>query len=205
MTKLPKHRRIPRGKGYDKVSMLRSFRELQQFKGGFLKFCRVKKLNADWFARSAETYFPDSWDAFITEDGAERKECYCGYHFFPNNARQQFCTSKCSRDAKRDAEYFSGNRQSGAGVRESICQLCGRPIEKNLQAHHVYGKMKDLDDTVLVALHSGCHEIVEKLSKVLWGDDPEKLVKLIEFVWKKKHGWDNPDLNIEIELTIEVV
>lgn len=204
--RIPKHKRVPRGKGYDKAAMKKHVKALSGSKTDLTKYCRSKKLSVQHFATVAAEHFPEWWAEFIEKDPAELRPCdYCQDLYYPNSARQTFCTSYCSRHAKTDREYFSGNRLNGVGVKERICQLCGKSIETNLQVHHVYGKMKDTEDEWLVALHSGCHEIIEKLSIRRYADDVEIMVKLLAFVWKKRHGWDNPELDVEITLTVEVV
>lgn len=189
-------RKIPRGKGYDKASILKHDRALvDQFPMSVNTYARKNKLNADFLWRSFGKYLPDY--EFIVN----LKKCeYCERDFAYSVKTQRFCSTKCAADKKRDLEYFSGNRRSTKGLAEGVCQVCYAEPTKGLASHHVYGKAADPKGKTLVALCKGCHDLVGKLGTRNFINDPKILENLIALAHLRKHG---PDKKLKVKVEIE--
>lgn len=204
----PKHKRIPRGSGYDKASIKKRIKALEEYDGSLTKFCRANGLQVESFAVAAQRHFPEWWQNYVrSRTDLEQISCsYCGEQFFPNSKRQEFCSRKCSADSRRDRDYFGGKRRSGQGVLERVCQICLKDIKGKLHVHHVYGKSNDPDNEFLVALCSRCHMALEQISvNQELADSPASWMRMIDFVWRKRHDksrsrklrvlvtWQEPD------------
>lgn len=188
-------RDIPRGKGYDKASMVKHRRSMEILDLNANQYARMQKLNPDFFVRSHLKYFPDVYIPYFGN------ECeYCGFFFAYSVKTQRFCSPKCASDQKRDKEYFGGNRKKTVGLAERICQICGTSPARGIASHHVYGKLKDPKGETLVALCKGCHDLVTKLGGRVFVSDPKIWEKLITFAYLRKHG---PDKNLKVKVKIE--
>lgn len=189
-------RKIPRGKGYDKASMIKHSKALAESGLNANVYARRNKLLPDFFVRSHLQYFPDTYIPYLGN------ECeYCGYYFAYSVKTQRFCSPKCAADKKRDREYFAGNRRSTVGLAEGICQICGTMPKKGLASHHVHGKASDPKGKVLVALCPGCHDLITKLGGRTFVDDEKIWEKLIALAHLRKFG---PNKNLKIEVKISV-
>ena len=197
-------RKIPRGKGYDKVSIKNHIKKIDCFDGPLDRYCRSSGLSVDSFVLASQKHFPEWWSSYAKgrNDLVILFCAYCKDEFYPNSAKQTFCSRKCSSDSRRDRDYFGGNRRSGVGIVERICQLCHKPIQRNMHAHHVYGKKADPDNEHLVALHAGCHVIVEKLSATNMADDVATWERLMNLVWLKRDGSKEENMGRSLEVNI---
>lgn len=183
-------RKVPRGSGYDKASMKEHIKALWRYEGTITQFARSRSLAIEPFVQAFQRHYPDAWsDYTATHSVGERRVCpYCEEPFYPMSARQQFCTRKCQSDAKRDEQYFGGNRRNTIGLRAGICQLCGGERTKGLSSHHVLGKENDPGNVVLIALCRGCHQLVGQLAARKMVDDAAAWEALISLVWMRRNG-----------------
>lgn len=177
-------RKLPRGIGLDKVSVKKHLGVLEHSSLSVLPFCRANGLNIDMFIEACQKYFRDRWEAYAkTHTTLEAKTCpYCQRSFYPMNGKQITCSRKCQKDARCDRQYFGGNRRNTIGLAEGICQLCGRQNAKGLSSHHVLGKENDPNNSVLIALCPGCHQMVGGLAKRKFSDTEigwENLITLV--------------------------
>jgi len=205
----PKHKRVPRGKGYDKQSLMKHVRAIESFDGSLTKYCRSNGLNVENFAIAVQKSFPDWWNNYvISHSDLEQINCnYCNDPFYPNNKRQRFCSRKCSSDSRRDRDYFGGNRRSGEGVLERICQICLKNIGNGkVHVHHVYGKSRDPSNEHLAALCSRCHMALEQICTNPSSDSSLMWVNMMKFVWLKRDGWksENTDKTLKVFLARDV-
>jgi hypothetical protein len=122
--------------------------------------------------------------------------------FYPNSARQQFCSQKCSIDARADKAYFGGRRREAIGMATGVCQVCEREVKSGLTPHHVFGKENDPDDDALVALCRGCHQLVTILAQRVFCDDPIRLEHLITLAWLRKHGSEFGSENVLVDVSL---
>lgn len=183
-------KKVPRGAGYDKASMQKHMRALDNSGKSIRQYCVAHGLNIETFARAAQHSTPDLWQAWTQTHGLpEAKRCeYCSGEFYPMNAKQTCCTRKCADARRRDIAYFGGNRSRTIGLAEGVCQMCGRHVTKGLSSHHVLGKVNDSENEVLIALCPGCHQIVSIIASRPWADNTETWEVLIQLALAQRHG-----------------
>ena len=183
-------RKIPRGQGLDKASLRKYAREIDDADITVHAFARRHKFVVETLCRAFETRLPEWW-VLYREKHAELpvKRCdYCDQEFIPSNVRQQYCTRKCASDRRSDLSYFGGRRRETIGLAEGICQLCGREGVAGLSSHHILGKENDPENDYLIALCSGCHQIVTLLSARAFVEDPAAWEGLISLCVMRKRG-----------------
>jgi len=196
-------RKVPRGKGYDKATMKKYIKAFEQYKGPLTKYCRSNSIHIETFAVAAQRHFPEWWDEY--SEGFDLEAIVCSNRdFYPTNARQEFCTRKCSEGYRRDRDYFGGQRRHGEGIAENICQVCLKPILKGTHAHHIYGKANDPENQFLAAMHSGCHLTLERLAQTTAADDPQMWIRLMKLVWLKRHGAEDFEKELRIAMVQSV-
>jgi hypothetical protein len=195
----PKRRKLPRGAGYDKISIGKHLRALHASDIKPTLYARSVGMDVEMLVQALQRYYPDEWAAWVETRfaGVDRKECsYCKTTFIPTNGKQAYCTRKCGNDARADRSYFAGNRRTTIGLAEKICQQCGRTGVKGLSSHHVLGKENDPDGKALVALCQGCHQLVSLLAARPWADEPSKWESLIQLTWLRRNGAAIVDSNV---------
>lgn len=191
--RVARERKIKRGAGYDKAAMAKHMKHLEAHPHiKITPYSRSVGLEIELVAQSLQRHFPDRWAAYIEAHHGDitRKECpYCKALFIPANGKQTFCTRICANHSRVDASYFGGRRRDALGFDQGTCQLCLKENVKNLQVHHMCGKVNDPDNTRLVALCPGCHAIVGKLaySKRIV-NSPEAWERLIQLAWMEANG-----------------
>lgn len=201
--------KLPRGVGYDKESTRKNLNLYYNYSGTVTKFARSQGLGVESLVQAFQKHFPEEWGGYVASHNiGETRTCeYCQEYYFPQNGKQRFCTRKCSFDSRRDHEYFGGKRRTAIGWGEKTCQLCERSNIKGLSAHHVLGKENDPEDTYLITVCTGCHQIITLLAgkKREFVDDPSKWESLISLVWIRRHGDDGfpPDAAVRIGVDIE--
>lgn len=184
-------KKIPRGEGWDKVSVKKHLKAIQQFDGPVTRYCRQNSLNIETMVRAIQRHFPDEWHAYtLAHSELPLRKCdYCGEEYVPVNKRQLCCSRQCSDRRRIDNAYFGGNRRSTIGLAEGVCQICERKVAKGLSSHHMLGKENDPDNTSLIALCQGCHEILTKLAaRTTLINDPRKVEQLLVLCWIRNHG-----------------
>lgn len=124
---------------------------------------------------------PAVWQRYVANHSRlqERTCPGCGVSFVPLTKKQRFCTVRCREAHRRNLAYFGGRRFEAIGLREGICQLCGKASGKWLSAHHVLGRENDPDNAALIALCRGCHDLVTNLGARPWVVRPAVVAQLI--------------------------
>lgn len=186
-------KKIPRGAGYDKVSLGRYVKQIDSSGDTVHRFARRNGLGVESLCRALERSFPDWWLAYRAahSDLPEAQCPYCSCSFIPSSGKQVYCSRKCGADARVDKAYFGGRRRQTIGLGEGICQLCGRS-GKSLSSHHVYGKENDGDNEFLIALCQGCHQAITHLALRPFLDSPAGWEALIQLCYLRRHGHDQP-------------
>jgi hypothetical protein len=160
--------KIPRGAGYSKAQVASALGVMVAFDGNIMEAARVQKLNPDLLALALQR--DGIGGDYLRSQAEHLKECpYCARLFFPTNASQEFCRKKCSADARRDESYFGGRRRETLGLLAGICQVCAAQPEHGISAHHIFGKENDPDDEYLIAVCSGCHDLLTRLGRRVFG------------------------------------
>lgn len=167
---------------------------LPQFRGSLRQFARQHGVSLTALTTGLQQHAPDAWAAILKARGLAEKTCpVCSRRFLPLTAKQERCSTKCTRDAHADRTYFGGKRSNTIGLAEGICQVCGREAKKGLSSHHVLGKENDPDNDVLIALCQGCHQLVGKLGRMpAITDRPEAWEALVCLALMRRHGAKRP-------------
>lgn len=182
--------KIPRGAGYDKASCTRYAKQLDASGDKITRFARRHGLAIDTLVRALELHLPDWWEAYrAAHSDIPARDCaYCDRTFVPANAKAECCSRRCSDARRVDESYFGGKRRNTIGLAEGRCQLCGRTDVKALSSHHMLGKENDPDNDFLIALCSGCHQLVTLLAGRPFLDRPEGWEALIQLALLRRHG-----------------
>lgn len=180
--------KLPRGAGYTKADAIRYSKAIDKSDMPVSRFARSNGLRIEYLCASLERHVPEWWQHYraFRSDVPETECEYCGRRFVPSIGTQRFCTRKCGADQRTDNNYFGGNRRKAIGWTEGVCQICGRTPDKGLTPHHILGKENDPEDSALVAVCQGCHNLVTALgSREFTGTQWEALISL---AWLRKHG-----------------
>jgi len=190
-----KKKPIPRNGLYNKEKVSGYIKELQDENLRFSHIAARHGLNRENLSHAIQRHFPQEFEAYAKKHGpGEQKEClYCEDIYWPLSAKQQYCTRKCSDEARTDRDYFGGNRKNTIGLKDKTCQLCGNVTEKGLSSHHMLGKENDPENKYLIALCQGCHHIVTIVAGRRFAATPEAWEVLIQLVLIRKHG-DDPNM-----------
>lgn len=185
-------RKIPRGKGYDKAAVLGHLRKMAKDGISVTDYVKQAGLKLDTFMLAVTTYDcirPLNRDLIIGDPKLIVEECVqCQDPYWPTKQGTKFCSSYCGGLYRKDQEYFGGRRNETIGLKEAVCQLCGRLVERGLSSHHIYGKQNDVANEFLLALCKGCHQIVSDLALKTWCGDDVKLAKLIWLAYTQRNG-----------------
>jgi hypothetical protein len=179
--------KIPRGIGLDLTGTRKHIAGLRVFDGTLRQFAKMNAVAIDPLVNAIQKYEPLFWTEYSSShsDIGESKCEYCEATFFPMTSKQRFCTSRCSATKKRDEEYFGGRRRDTVGLESGICQLCDQAKDR-LSSHHVLGKENDPDNTCLVAVCSGCHQLIGTLANRRFTDQPDGWENLIHLVMARR-------------------
>lgn len=171
----PTQRHVPRGRGYSKRAIERHARALRDYEGSIQSYARKEHQSrgtpdVNPLVVALEDKMPEFWASYVAEHGipAESACPYCRKTFVPNRGGMEYCDAKCARNARTDQAYFGGKRRETIGLLEGECQLCGAKRSKGLQSHHLIGKENDPENAHLIALCSGCHNLVTDASRRLF-------------------------------------
>lgn len=188
-TPRPRPKKIPRGQGYDKKSMAAHLRIIDEQNIPVTKYARQNRTKVDTFVAAIQRHFPEWWEEYskrVSYLDAEKTCPYCGATFWPTNVRQTYCSRNCQNQRRADDDYFGGKRRETYGLAENTCQMCLRRPNRGLSSHHVLGKENDPENTWLVALCSGCHQIITLLGGRTW--NREQWEAIISLATLRRNG-----------------
>lgn len=197
-------RKLPRGAGLDKVSVKRHIKALEASKLPISKYARQQGMVPDTFIRAIEQHFPEWWVEYRNSISylPEATCPHCTGVFYPSNSRQEFCTRRCRERHRVDQSYFGGKRKHTIGLAEGVCQICAREPKSGLSSHHVLGKENDPDNDFLVALCSGCHDVIGALGARDFTN--EQWEALISFAWLRRHGPEFSKSPVELHVCVDI-
>ncbi len=149
-------------------------------------------------------YEPEAWNRYVAAHSelGIRPCPGCGRNFVPLTKKQQFCTVRCREGHRRNVSYFGGRRMEAVGLREGVCQLCRKHVDKWLSAHHVLGKENDPENEVLIALCRGCHDILTQLATRPWAEDSDVVADLIALALARR-GKLNASVSVDVDYWTE--
>jgi 5-methylcytosine-specific restriction endonuclease McrA len=197
-------KKIPRTGEYVKVKITKYIAEIDKEDLKLTKFSKMNSLNVDSLVYAIQKFYPEWHEAYSERNAYSAKSpCpYCEVEFWPQNARQIYCTRHCANQARVDRDYFGGRRRETIGLLEGVCQLCGAKNPKGLSSHHMLGKENDPDNRYLIALCQGCHQIVTIVAGRRFVATPEAWEVLMQLVIIRKNG-ANPDF-VGVYTTAEI-
>lgn len=168
------------------------------------RLARIEGVGITTLVDAFQYYEPEVWVRYVAahSDLGIRSCPGCNRDFVPLTKRQEFCTGRCRETHRRDLSYFGGRRMDAVGLREGVCQLCRKRVDKFLSAHHVLGKENDPGDEVLIALCRGCHEILTRLATRPWVEDPNVVEDLIALTLARR-GKTNASVSLEVDYRTE--
>ena len=196
-------KKIKRGAGYDKASLKRYARDIDATGLTVHAYARRHSLGVEMLCHAFESRLPEWWQQYReTHSDLPHKKCeYCDREFIPSTKKQRYCTRKCGQDQRADLSYFGGRRKETVGLAEGVCQLCERKGIAGLSSHHILGKENDPENDYLIALCSGCHNVVTLLSARNFVEKREAWEALISLCVLRKAGTPtNVYTCVEIEL-----
>lgn len=188
--------KLPRGRGYDKAAIERHIWALARSDLDLVRYARTTDLHPELLVLAFERYCPEAWADYLAfHDPPVTRRCeYCGRDYIPSSGRQRHCEPKCAQDARADRTYFNGRRRDTVGMRQGICQVCGREGGRKLAAHHLLGKDADPEGKWLIALCAGCHGLVTQLARSALVDDDAKASALVSLARLRRHGPPPPEV-----------
>lgn len=136
--------------------------------GSLSAYAKAQDLNLDLLKRAISQHAPLWWAAHTKSDN--RATCPNCQREFYARANQKYCSTKCGNQHRVNLDYFGGDRAQTIGLIEETCQLCARSQIEGLSSHHVLGKENDPENTYLVALCRGCHQLITLVSNRNFGD-----------------------------------
>lgn len=193
-------RKPKRGAGLTKERVAAFAKKLAQGKTSVRRLARMEGVAITPLVDALQYYEPERWQRYVTDHselGLEKCPG-CGRDFVPLTRRQEFCTVRCRETHRRNVAYFGGRRSEAIGLREGVCQLCRKRVEKWLSAHHVLGKEKDPENEALIALCRGCHDVVTRLASRPWIEDREVVADLIALALARR-GRVNAFVSVDLE------
>lgn len=173
--------------GYPKKRVQKLIGLLEAYSGSIRQFCRHHSLELDYFIGCVQRVDKSFWEDYTRrKSDLTSKVCpNCGATYYPLTKRQQTCSRRCSSLRRTDLKYFGGKRNEAIGLTDGTCQLCmeRKPV---LSAHHVLGKANDPDNASLIALCSGCHQIVGILAGRVFAEQEQGWENLINLVLSRR-------------------
>lgn len=200
-------KKIPRTGEYTKEKVLEYVKELSSSGEKVTKFSRQNGLATEALVTAIQKFAPQ-WYADYCERNAVKPQTKCPYcetKFWPLSHKQIYCTRDCAEKARVDNSYFGGRRRETIGLLEGICQLCGQHTPKGLSSHHMLGKENDPDNEHLIALCSGCHNIVTILGGRRFVATEEAWEVLMQLVIIRKNGHDPNFRGVFTTVSIDMI
>ncbi len=195
-----RERKPKRGAGLTKKRVAAFAKKLEEGKLTVRRLARMEGIAITPLVDALQHYEPERWHRYVQahSDLGIAKCPGCGRDFVPLTKKQEFCTVRCRQGHRRNVSYFGGKRMDAVGLRDGVCQLCRKEVEKWLSAHHVLGKEKDPDNEALIALCRGCHDVVTRLATRPWVENPEIVADLIALALARR-GRTSAFVSVDIE------
>ena len=189
-----KKTKIPRNGLYTKTQIQNYLQDLNLSDEKVTTYARKNGLAIEALIQAIQKHYPDWYQEYCKRNAVKPEtSCpYCELSFYPLSHKQIYCSRKCANEARTDNAYFGGRRRETIGLLEGICQLCGQHTPKGLSSHHMRGKENDPDNEHLIALCSGCHQIVTIIGGRKFILTEEGWEALINLAIIRKKG-DDPD------------
>lgn len=200
-------KKIPRNGEFTKDKIKQYIEELDQSGQKVTAFSRSKGLGIEPLVNAIQRFAPEWYEAYCEANAVKPKtSCpYCELDFWPLSHKQIYCTRDCANKSRVDNSYFGGKRRDTIGLLEGICQLCGQHTPKGLSSHHMLGKENDPNNDHLIALCSGCHNIVTILGGRRFVATEEAWEVLMQLVIIRKNGHDPDFRGVYTTVSIDMI
>lgn len=200
-------KKIPRTGEFTKDKVLGYVKELDETGEKVTTYSRKLGLGTESLINAIQRYAPDWYEGYCQKFAVKPKtNCpYCEIEFWPLNHKQIYCNRDCANKARVDNSYFGGKRRETIGLLEGICQLCGQHTPKGLSSHHMLGKENDPENNHLIALCSGCHNIVTILGGRRFVATEEAWEVLMQLVIIRKNGHDPDFRGVYTSVSIDMI
>lgn len=200
-------KKIPRTGEYTKAKVIEYLRELDESGQKVTTFSRTKGLSIETLIGAIHRFKPEWYESYAEKMAVKpQTNCpYCEVLFWPLSHKQIYCNRKCAEQSRVDNSYFGGKRRQTIGLLEGICQLCGSTPDKGLSSHHMLGKENDPDNEHLIALCSGCHNIVTILGGRRFVATEEAWEVLMQLVITRKNGHDSDFRGVYTTVSIDMI
>jgi len=171
------------------------------------QYAKQNSLDTESLVRAIQNLDSQWWESYAEANAKKPKTAcpYCATEFWPQSHKQIYCTRHCANQARTDRDYFGGRRRETVGLAEGQCQLCGQVGMKGLSSHHILGKENDPDNEHLIALCSGCHQIVTIVAGRRFAATPEAWEVLIQLVLMRKNGHNKEMLGVFTDVDIDFI
>lgn len=200
-------KKIPRTGEYTKAKIEQYLKELDDSGQKVTAFSRAMGLSTESLVRAIQRFEPTWYEKYCEEKAVKPKtQCpYCETEFWPLSHKQIYCERECANKARVDNSYFGGRRRETIGLAEGVCQLCGNHTPRGLSSHHIKGKENDPNNDHLIALCSGCHQIVTIVAGRRFAATEEAWEVLMQLVIMRKNGHDPDFRGVYTTVSIDIV
>lgn len=200
-------KKIPRTGEFTKAKITEYVKELSESNEKVTKFSRRMGLGVEPLVTAIQRFEPEWYEDYCKRNAVkDQAPCpYCESMFWPLSHKQIYCNRQCADKARVDNSYFGGKRRQTIGLLEGICQLCGQHTVKGLSSHHMLGKENDPDNEHLIALCSGCHNIVTILGGRKFVATEEAWEVLMQLVIIRKNGHDENFRGVYTTVSIDMI
>lgn len=192
---------------YRKEQVLGYIRDMELSGTKITQFAKQNGLETENLTKAIQNIDLEWWNRYAEAHAKKPKTAcpYCAAEFWPQSAKQIYCTRACANQARTDRDYFGGRRRETVGLAEGQCQLCGQIGMKGLSSHHILGKENDPENEHLIALCSGCHYIVTLVAGRRFAATPEAWEVLIQLVLMRKHGAQKDMIGVFTDVEIDFI
>jgi hypothetical protein len=183
--------KIPRGKGYDKVSIKSAVRAIDTTGVTVRQYARMRGYRIELFCEVIRRQMPMWFDLYRSEHPEELADSVCagcGLTFVAAKRGTQYHSAACGAKQRVNDSYFGGQRNQTVGLDDGVCMCCEREVKVGLSAHHMIGKENDPENKYLVAICRGCHQLITVMGQRPFLESSDGWERLMQFVLLRRAG-----------------
>lgn len=183
--------KIPRGHGYDKVSIKQAARAVDRSGVTVRQYARMRGYRIELLCESMRNHVPQWFDLYRSDHPGELDDSICegcGLAFVAAKKGTRYHSAACGARQRINESYFGGQRSQTVGLAEGVCMVCERPVKSGLSSHHMIGKENDSENKYLVAICRGCHQLITVLGQRPFLEDLAGWERLAQFVLLRRAG-----------------
>jgi hypothetical protein len=183
--------KIPRGKGYDKVSIKAAAKAIDRTGCTVRQYARMRGFRIELLCESLRRHVPMWFDMYRADHPEELDDSTCegcGLTFVAAKKGTRFHSSVCGAKQRINESYFGGQRGQTVGLADGVCMCCERAVDSGLSSHHMIGKENDPENRYLVAICRGCHQLITVMGQRPFLTEPDGWERLMQFVMLRRAG-----------------